>query len=173
MPRWAPQRFSQRLFEKIEVRSEDECWPWLGARQRHGYGTIARRSVEGVRGTVLAHRAVYEACVGTIGDGLVVMHACDHPWCCNPGHLQTGHQWENVAAMVKRGRSASGARAGQAGERSHRAVLTRHQVREIRVRSRRGETQAALSRDFGVDQTTVSGIVLRKTWAWLDDEASS
>jgi hypothetical protein len=46
--------------------------------------------------------------------------------------------------------------------------LTADIVREIRRRAACGETQKALAAEYGVDQSTVSNVICRKTWACLD-----
>jgi len=50
------------------------------------------------------------------------------------------------------------------GEKNGCAKLTEDDVREIRRRYAGGETQAALGREYGVGQTTISWIVNRKHW---------
>lgn len=50
------------------------------------------------------------------------------------------------------------------GERHHQAKLTESDVRSIRFRLSQGEKGAALSREFGVTQTAISYIKLRKSW---------
>lgn len=56
-----------------------------------------------------------------------------------------------------RGRPTRGSDAG-------RAKLTEAAVIEIRERHAAGERQANLARQFGMDQTAISAIILRKTW---------
>lgn len=57
---------------------------------RH-YGEIS------YRGTNWAtHRLMYRLAHGTIPDGMLVMHTCDNPPCCNPAHLRLGTHLENM-----------------------------------------------------------------------------
>ena len=58
----------------------------------------------------------------------------------------------------------------QPGEKHGMAKLTEEMVREIRAIASTGQcTQQELGEIFGVSQTAVSHIILRKTWAWLND----
>lgn len=65
----------------------DECWPWLGRIASNGYGQYRRHD--------LAHRAVYEALVGSIPEGLHIDHLCRNRWCVRPDHLEPVTQAEN------------------------------------------------------------------------------
>lgn len=125
----------------------DDCWPWPGGRTLRGYGQLRI----GTR-LVRAHRAIYEAAVGPIPDGMVVRHRCDNPPCINPHHLELGTQADNMADAVDRGRMAS-------GERNGRTKLTAEQVADLRRRwAEDGVTQAALSAEYGISSSQVSRI---------------
>lgn len=92
-----------RLWEKVDIRGENECWPWLAAKLPMGYGQILDEFPS--RRHVLAHRAMYEDKIGPIPDGMDVLHSCDNPWCVNPKHLDAGPKSKNMEEMHKRGRS--------------------------------------------------------------------
>lgn len=90
------------LWPKIQKGSPDECWPWLGRINSHGYGMfdIQRR-------TTTAHRATYLLLVGEIPPGYDVDHichtrdceggqGCPHRRCVNPRHLQLLTRSENL-----------------------------------------------------------------------------
>lgn len=85
---------AERFWPKVDVRTADECWPWLAWLDRHGYGMISR----GGRGNgmAFAHRVAYEICVGPIPDGLEIDHLCRNPSCVNPAHLEPVTHIENI-----------------------------------------------------------------------------
>ena len=78
-----PRRLTEDEREaKYVVRTED-CWLWIGARTRAGYGIFTANYVN-----AYAHRWMYERYIGPIPDGLDLDHLCRVRHCCNPGHLE-------------------------------------------------------------------------------------
>lgn len=53
---------------------------------------------------VYPHRVAYEAKQGPIPKGMVVLHLCDNPACCNPDHLTLGTVKENNHDAILKGR---------------------------------------------------------------------
>jgi hypothetical protein len=94
---------SERLWEKIDRRGDDECWPWMAASS-NGYGRIGLVGGHDCP-TALATRIVYQECNGPLSDDEKVRHTCDNPPCCNPRHLLKGSQADNIADCKSRGRS--------------------------------------------------------------------
>lgn len=147
--------FWARYWAKVDVRGEDECWPWTGAT-RGGYGQI-RPHGNRLAAPIQAHRAAVMA------DGrplpVETRHTCDNPPCQNPRHLLDGTRQLNVADMVTRGRQSS--------------KLTTEQVHEVRRRRTDGETIRALATEFGVHRRTISRAVTGSTWSHLPTHGGS
>lgn len=92
-----------RLWRMVDRRGDDDCWNWLGYRNHKGYG---RFNVGGSIRTV--SRIIWELTNGPIPLGMLILHKCDNPSCCNPKHLSMGTPAENTAEMMDRGRNRPG-----------------------------------------------------------------
>jgi hypothetical protein len=154
-----------RFFEKIKIRTGDDCWEWQGAKLKAGYG----QTRVGTK-NMLVHRVVYEHTVGPIPDGMVVMHTCDNPSCCNPNHLRLGTQQDNVDDRIAKGRSNY---VGMPGENNPNVTLPFDKVVEIRslykgvqnrMRPRTGPTLKELAQQFGVGVSQIKRIVAFESW---------
>jgi hypothetical protein len=88
------------------------CWLWTGSLNHLGYGYLGRRTEDGRRKTIMAHRASYEHHTGPIPEGKVVCHTCDVRNCINPAHLWIGTQADNMADMQAKGRQRYGGTLG-------------------------------------------------------------
>ncbi|MFS8369539.1 HNH endonuclease signature motif containing protein [Acetobacter indonesiensis] len=75
------------------------CQTFKGATlPKGGHGTVYNNGK-----TVLAHRVAYEDKYGPIPQGMIVMHLCDNPACCNPDHLVLGTNKENMHDSILKG----------------------------------------------------------------------
>lgn len=106
---------SDRFWEKVDRRSDHECWPWIGGCFADGYGAI---SVEGKPRR--APRVSFELSNVYLPPKSMIRHKCDNKKCVNPSHLETGTHTQNMRDMSERGRHV--------GSRK----LTDKQVQEIR-----------------------------------------
>lgn len=144
---------SKRFWKFVKKAGNDECWEWLGAIDRYGYGNFTGETKK-----ELAHRYSYRLANGFVPVGLSVCHSCDNAGCVNPAHLFAGTHQDNMADLTRKGRTAS-------GERNGRAKLTVETVRSIRAAYRPNKvTVPMLAEQFGVNRHIVADIIRRRTW---------
>jgi len=143
-----------RFWEKVDIRGDDDCWPWLAATQDQGYGVLRDGGVN--HG---AHRLAFEFWHGRSSKACV-LHECDSPPCCNPRHLFEGTHADNSRDMVEKGRV-------QRGEDRANSRLTAATVKWIRALYEYADpkpTQAELAQLYSVHQMTISDLLRGKTW---------
>lgn len=132
-------------------------------------GYIAKPITEAGRATSVSYtRWVYTQYHGiALSDikGLVVRHICDNSRCINPKHLELGTVQDNVNDRVNRGRGNN-----PAGDKSHRAKLTKEQVQHIRnvsVPKHPLYGNKALADLYGVAPSVISNIVRGKQYVGI------
>lgn len=139
----------KRFWERVTLPEDsNNCWLWKGSLTHNGYGRLPWRDT-----TLRAHRFAYEmAYECDIPTRMLVLHGCDNPSCVNPNHLFLGTQKDNIDDMFTKKRA----------NKAHK--VSDEQVREIRARyALGGVTKKDLANEYGVTQTTISFITLRKT----------
>lgn len=75
------------LWEQVDKRSPEECWPWRPPVRKDGYGRYRGK---------LAHRAVYEDVNGPLRPGEMLDHICHNRRCVNPLHLRPVTNKQNM-----------------------------------------------------------------------------
>ena len=80
----------------VQKGEADECWPFMGLRNRDGYGSFKKEA---------AMREAYRLAAGPIPAGYNINHLCDNRACCNPKHLYAGTQTQNMRDRVIRTRA--------------------------------------------------------------------
>jgi len=182
---------ASRFWSKVDKSSAEiksphvtsPCWEWTA-------GTDGRYGRFACNGETRAHRVAWTLAHGTVPDGLCVLHRCDNPPCVRVEHLFLGTDLDNSQDKEQKGRAGhvSGAehparlhperlaRGDKNGSRVHperlprgakqwRAKLTEQTVREIRTKYATGQhLQADLAVAYGVEQTVISKVVLRRSW---------
>lgn len=144
-------------WSKVDVGEAHECWLWIGARNRYGYGACQHLGVQ-----MNASRAAYLLTHSSIPDGQVICHRCDVPACCNPAHLFAATQAENIADCKRKGRWRN--RRGEAHPRPN-AKLTADMIREARRLYAGGVSQSEIGRRIGMHSSAISRAVRGETWS--------
>lgn len=144
------------VFNGVDIRSENECWPWKRGSGNRKYGHL---DIGGEK-SVLAHRAAYlSANPGSITlkakrTNDLVLHRCDYPKCCNPAHLFLGTHQDNMDDRNKKGRTAQ-----QWGELSPTSKLTNEDVFWMRLQKKNGATINSLALLYGIGKSTASAAI--------------
>lgn len=148
-----------RFWSKVDIKSSNECWNWIGTLDAGGYGKLYMSHPKPT--TLMAHRVSYFIHNNNrLPDNKIVMHTCDNPSCVNPDHLKMGTQKDNVLDCVKKDR-----RSPQDGENNHRAILSNDDALKIKDLYQTGKyNHRELGDMFGVHGGTISNIVQGKTW---------
>jgi hypothetical protein len=153
-----------RFWPKVDVRGEDECWPWKAALTSRGYGYFR------YDGGSKAHRFAWRLANGRPPNATeVVRHRCDNPPCVNPAHLEIGSQIDNVHDRDSRDRHAR-----LKGSRHGLTTLSEDQVAEIKGVCRPGDRLYGvrpLARRYGVSSTTIRRIVTGVHWSHVPARA--
>ncbi|MFI8301516.1 hypothetical protein ACIGCZ_37035 [Streptomyces nigra] len=151
-----------RFWSKVAQGAPESCWLWTKRTNSKGYGRFDTWH-GGRRQRFLAHRVAFQLASREPLDGLLLLHSCDTPACCNPSHLRPGTQAENMADAWAKGRMVPPPL--HRGEDAPSARLTAVQVEEIRCRyARGGISQRALGAEYGVTQTAIGHIVRGTSW---------
>jgi len=160
----------ERFWSKVQVCEHGRmcrecCWPWIGAKNRDGYGIMYRTRKPKVT-WYRAHCLSHELFIGPIPEGLHVLHDCpngDLPACVNyNGHLWLGTQADNNADRDRKGRGGAkgGHLADQRGMKNGNARLPDEVIASIRMLYATGRwSQTALAKEFGCGQTHISRLV--------------
>jgi hypothetical protein len=135
----------RRIMRRITV-DDNECWIFQGRPASSGHGQMF---CDGrTRGT---HVIMYVHHYGPVPEGLMVLHKCDVPLCCNPEHLEAGTRSKNATDAIRRG-------GGKI------AKLTKVDADEIRLRYWAGSRVSDIARNFGVSRSAINSIISFKTW---------
>ena len=145
-------RLNLRFWEKVDRRGPDDCWEWMGTKNKLGYGIL---KVE--KQNKKAYRLSYELHYGPIPDGLWVLHHCDNPSCVNPQHLFLGTRQDNIDDMVSKRRQ-------HYGEKTPTAKLVAAQIKEIRQSAENGILAKELAHRYKVSLQAIYDILHRHSW---------
>ncbi len=166
----------RRFWSYVDIRGEDECWPWTRSKTGDGYGQFYIGNLSGSKKSAYAHIFAFVVSGGVIKDGEEICHSisCITRLCCNPKHLRADTHRANVLDMIevkflkfgfRRKAKLYNQGLGQPqGERHPQAKLTSEEVKEIRESS---QSNASLARAYKVNAKTISRIKHRQLWKHL------
>lgn len=145
------------ILSKVDIRSKNECWNWLGAINKDGYGRICYNGTHH-----FSHRLVLSFFHPRKKlDGKIVMHICDNTKCCNPKHLVVGSHVDNQMDKVRKNRQAKGEKNGQ-------SILTEQQVRAARKKYKpHVVTYQMIANEYGVSKDTIQKAIRGIYWKHL------
>ncbi len=91
---------ADRFAAKVNKKSPNECWPWIGSSNCKGYGnfwvTNRKRSATQVSWEI-ANLVPFPL-------GKIACHYCDNPPCVNPNHIFPGTYKDNTQDAISKGR---------------------------------------------------------------------
>lgn len=140
------ERFNpEQFWKKCKSGTIAECWLWQGHIGWGGYGVEFLADGSNER----AHRIAYMLTTNMyLKRGDCVRHRCTNRDCINPHHL------------YKSSRSGQSIHGSQHG----RSKLNEDEARMIRALHSQGETVVSLAARHGVSPSTISRLVLFRTW---------
>lgn len=124
-----------KLLSNIKIVESTGCWEWQGGRDKPPLKPYGNLYTGGSECVIKAHRFSFALFKGEIPKGVLVLHKCDNPPCCNPAHLFLGSHKENTQDMFNKGRQhvrAGVKRPDMAGTNSRNAKLNDESVRKMR-----------------------------------------
>ena len=143
------------LVERFEAKYVPEpnsgCWLWTAGVNYQGYGKFSVN-----RESRPAHRVSWNVFRGEVPSGLQVLHRCDVTGCVNPDHLFLGTPQDNMTDKKVKGRCRN-----PVGSECSYSRLTEDDI--IAIRQEVG-TQDTIAKRYGIAQTLVSMIKLKKRW---------
>ena len=149
------------FWNNVKKSGPDDCWEWQRGKNEKGYGLL---TLTGVKHTQKAHRVAWMLTYGPIQPGVHVLHTCDNPGCCNPYHLFTGTNLDNVKDKMAKGRM-------QKGEKTSKAKLTEDMVRAIRLEYIETQTSCEkLAERYPVNPSSIFLVLTYRSWPHVAPE---
>lgn len=157
----AEKQTAESFWSRVKRGTDDECWPWQGACNNSGYGSVgwhgkvycAHRIAAWLTGMVTQPEAPDRFDTGH------VLHRCDNRPCCNPNHFFIGTQSENQKDAYAKKRKVQ-----PQGSAHANAKLTVKGVERVRKQYAKLGSFAAVARLHGVCETTIANVIKGRTY---------
>ena len=147
----------EKFWNKVQIGKENDCWPWKGKPNVHGYGRFGLN-----RKMYMAHKLSFILMGGKFTKHKNYgCHKCNNPICVNPNHVKAGTHEENM-----RDKSFT---ICQKGENAVCVKLTERQVRKIRKLLSSGMFARVIAKRYKVHEQTIYFIKHKRNWGWLKD----
>lgn len=146
---------------KTKLHKNGDCLYFMGSRNPKGYGQFSSPY------ETAAHRFAWFSEYGAIPKGLMVLHNCDSPPCCEISHLRLGTAKENTQDMIDRNRPR-GPKNSPIGENNAASKITDQQAQEIAKLISQGRTGPEISKHLNVSLWIVNDIRCRKNRKYLE-----
>lgn len=154
-----PPKYLDKFWAKVD--DTNDCWKWLGTKDKNGYGLMYVGHILGSGTTIRSNILSHLINIGPIPKGLFVCHTCKSKECCNPEHLELGTPRKNARDRVRDGTVL-------VGSNNPSSKLSVQDVKEIcRLYFNEKYTQVKLGELFGVDYTTIGLITTGKHWSHI------
>ncbi len=151
----------ERILERLDVVDrgyETKCWVWTGAVNSRGYGSIGIK-----RKSYTPHKQMFLLNGGKLTkEKPNVLHKCDIKTCCNPDHLYSGSQKQNVKDAVDRGLFIR-----KRGIENKHSKLTASDILKIRIYLFSSTlSHKEIGKMFNVTRSTITRIANRKSYEY-------
>jgi len=147
-----------RFWSKVDIRGANDCWDWQSSLNTSGYGRFKIASYK----TVIASRFALISETGQEPIGMLVLHSCDRPRCCNPNHLRFGTVADNNQDKTKRGRNRG---SDQKGFANTGVKISQTELEQIIAGLKERKNNCEIAQEIGtVGHAMVSRIRVGKSW---------
>ncbi len=147
------------FWDRVEIKTAIECWPWTRATMGKGPSIYGCFSVNGKHRK--AHQYAATQMHGPKPVDLLACHKCDNTICCNPIHIYYGTHKDNHRDCKERNRLNR-----NMGSRRYNAILTEEQVAQIKAEApfRKRGWGKAMALKYGVGRTAIGNVVSGFRW---------
>lgn len=149
------------FLKKVEVNSEDECWPWLGRKNTgRDFGVFPLYGRWRI-----APRLAWEISNGrSVPNGMCICHSCDNPICVNPKHLWAGTHKDNMNDRERKKRNKLPSHNNR-GSNNGMSKLKEEDIIRMRFLFDTGiKKPFELAKEYNIAWSAAANIVKRKSW---------